>query len=135
MKLRRRSDTARGQALVEVLLVLPVLLLLVMGAVDVGRLLFASVAIEEATQEGAIFAAYSPTEFDPIRTRILSSSDVDEVQDATVTVMCNTSPAPGQVEVTAEVNYPLVTPVIAAMLGNTVRLSATVVATNLAGAC
>ena len=135
MSLSRRSRTVRGQALVEVVLVLPVLLLLVMGAVDVGRLLFASVAVEEAAQEGALYAAYSPTEFDPIRTRILSSSDVDEVQDATVTVMCNTTPAPGQVEVTAEVDYPLITPVVAALLGSTVHLTATVVATNLAGVC
>lgn len=129
----RRAE--RGQALTEFILVLPVLLMLIMGAVDVGRLLFASVAIEEATQEGALFAAYNPTSVAPIQTRVQTSSNATEVQTATVSVACDNTPAPGVIEVTTEVDYPLITPLVSAMLGGTVHLSASVVAVNLQGAC
>jgi Flp pilus assembly protein TadG len=135
MRRLRVADHSRGQAFTEVALVLPILLVLLMGTIDVARLLFASVAVEEATQEGALFAAFSPTSFIPIRDRINTSSDTDEVVDATVSVSCSLSPAPGSVTVTTQVNYPLITPIVSAMLGGTVQLSATVVAPNLAGAC
>jgi Flp pilus assembly protein TadG len=50
----RRS---RGQALVELALVLPVLLLLALLAVDFGRLFTTYVAVNNAAREGAFFAA------------------------------------------------------------------------------
>ena len=134
MRIRRRP-ASRGQALTEVLLVTPLLLMLIMGAIDVGRLLFASVALEEAAQEGALFAAYNPTEEEPIRARVLGSSTAEEVEDATVTVDCVATPAPGTIEVTVEVDYPLITPIISSMLGSPVTLSATVIATNIQGTC
>jgi Flp pilus assembly protein TadG len=131
----RARRPARGQALAEVLIVMPLLLLLIMGAIDVGRLLFASVAIEEAAQEGALFAAYNPTDEDPIRDRVLSSSTAEEVTDATVTVDCVPTPAPGTIEVTVEADYPLITPIISGMFGSPITLSATVIATNVQGTC
>lgn len=130
-----RPGASRGQALTEALILMPLLLLLIMGAIDVGRLLFASVALEEAAQEGALFAAYNPTDEDPIRARVLSSSAAEEVEDATVTVDCVATPAPGTIEVTVEVDYPLITPIISAVLGSPVTLSATVIATNVQGTC
>jgi TadE-like protein len=51
----------RGQSLVEFALVLPVLLLLLGGAVDLGRLFYAQVAISNAAKEGAFFGASNPT--------------------------------------------------------------------------
>jgi Flp pilus assembly protein TadG len=132
---RRRTDTPRGQALVEVLLVVPILLMLIMGAVDIGRMLAASVALEEAAQEGALFAAYNPTDTDAIRDRVLGSSTAGEVVDATVTVVCTPTPAPGVIEVTTELDYPMITPFVGALLGSEVALSATVIATNVQGTC
>lgn len=130
-----RRPAHRGQALAEVMLVLPLLLLLALGTVDIGRLLFASVALEEAVQEGALFAAYNPTPTGPIQDRVRASSNATEVQAATVSVTCTASPAPGTVSVTAAVDYALITPVISSMLGDTVRLTATVVAPNIQAAC
>jgi Flp pilus assembly protein TadG len=129
-----RSST-RGQALTEVLIVMPLLLVLIMGAIDVGRLLFASVALEEAAQEGALFAAYQPADENPIRDRVLSSTTSNEVEGATVTVDCVATPAPGTIEVTVEADYPLITPIVSSMLGSPVTLSATVIATNIQGTC
>jgi Flp pilus assembly protein TadG len=135
MTIGGRGASRRGQALTEAVVVMPLLVLLIMGAVDVGRLLFASVALEEAAQEGALFAAYNPADDGPIEARVLASSTAEEVQDATVTVDCVATPAPGTVEVTVEVDYPLITPVVSALLGSPVTLSATVVATNVQGTC
>lgn len=117
------------------LLVLPMLLLLVLGAVDIGRLLFASVALEEATQEGALYAAYNPTATGAIQARVLGSTTSDDLDGASVSVQCVASPAPGTVEVTTTVAYPLITPIIPQLIGDPFTLSATVVATNVQGSC
>jgi Flp pilus assembly protein TadG len=49
-----------GQSLVEFALVLPIMLLLLAGAIDLGRLFYAYVAVENAAKEGALFGARSP---------------------------------------------------------------------------
>lgn len=70
--MRRRNPTARslllprsgagGQALVELALIVPVMLLLLLIAVDFGRLFFSYVEINNAAREGAQFASVSPTD-------------------------------------------------------------------------
>ena len=51
--LHKRSANERGSSLVEVALVLPVLLVLFLGIVEVAFLLFAHVQVANATREGA----------------------------------------------------------------------------------
>ena len=46
--------------MVEFALVLPIMLLLLAGAIDLGRLFYAYVAVENAAKEGALFGARSP---------------------------------------------------------------------------
>ena len=50
----------RGQSLVELAVVLPILLVLLGGAVDLGRVFFTRVAVENAAKEGVLFGARSP---------------------------------------------------------------------------
>ena len=58
---RRITDSrTRGQSVVEFALVLPIMLLLLAGAIDLGRLFYAYVAVENAAKEGALFGARSP---------------------------------------------------------------------------
>lgn len=52
--------TGRGAAAVEFALVLPLLLMLVFGIVDFGRLFFAQVSVTQAAREGARLAALAP---------------------------------------------------------------------------
>ena len=60
----RRSDRrSRGQAFVELALVLPVLLLLTLGAIDLGRLFFAEISVTNAAREGAMVGAETPTSY------------------------------------------------------------------------
>jgi uncharacterized membrane protein len=59
-KIRNRQHS-RGQALVEFALIVPVMLLLLLIAIDFGRLFFSYVAINNAAREGASFASVVPT--------------------------------------------------------------------------
>jgi Flp pilus assembly protein TadG len=52
---------SRGQALVELALVTPLLLLLLLGAIDLGRLFYARITVTNAAREGAMMAADTPT--------------------------------------------------------------------------
>ena len=54
----------RGQGLVELALFLPVLLVLVMGVIDFGRVYFAYVTITNAAREGAFYVSLNPTASD-----------------------------------------------------------------------
>lgn len=54
---RLDRDQARGQSLVELALVAPILLLLLLGAIDFGRLLQARVTAEAAVRAGASWGA------------------------------------------------------------------------------
>ncbi len=57
---RGRRPTSAGQALLELALVAPVLLILLGGAIDLGRLFYAKISIADAAREGALWAAQHP---------------------------------------------------------------------------
>ncbi len=49
-----------GQGLVELALVLPVLLLLVIGVLDIGRAFYIKIVLENAARGGAYYMVYHP---------------------------------------------------------------------------
>jgi Flp pilus assembly protein TadG len=57
----RRQERSRGQALVELALALPVLLLIFMGLFDFGRAVFAYNSLSNAAREGARVAIVDQT--------------------------------------------------------------------------
>ena len=54
----RMARSRLGQAMVESALVFPVLMLLVLGSADLGRIFYYSIAVTNATREGARHGAY-----------------------------------------------------------------------------
>jgi Flp pilus assembly protein TadG len=56
----RRCTGCRGQSLVELALILPVLTLLLVGMVDLGRVFFYQARLTNAVKEGAFYGAYTP---------------------------------------------------------------------------
>lgn len=56
LRLRRDTPSSRGQALVETALVLPILALILVMAVDFGRVFFGWVALQSAARVGAEYA-------------------------------------------------------------------------------
>ncbi|GAB4056324.1 TadE/TadG family type IV pilus assembly protein [Catellatospora paridis] len=123
----------RGAAAVEMALVLPILLLLVFGIIDFGRMLSTQIKITEAAREGARAATI-------LNTSTAARARVATVLGATpvsVSVSGGSAPcanaAPGtDATVRVDHNFNFVTPIsaIAALVGRgpspgTVQLSAT----------
>jgi len=60
---RRFHDHQRGQSLVELALVLPILLVLLAAALDLGRVFYSTVSLNNAAREGALQAAETPSSY------------------------------------------------------------------------
>jgi hypothetical protein len=67
-----RQSSRRGQTLVEFALVLPLLLLIIFGVIDLGRAFYTSVVLSNMARTGARFAAlnYSNTSILDLRSKI-----------------------------------------------------------------
>lgn len=123
-RIRRRE---RGAALVETVVIIPALLVLVMGVIDVGRLLSTSAKVQEAAQEGALFASYSPGDHLDTRDRIVDSLGDFNLDTTKIEVVCAPDDA---IEVSIDHDVDLLTPWISSMLGNTVTISGQAVGKN-----
>lgn len=65
-----RNDAQEGQSLVELALLLPVLLLIMAGVLDLGRAFHAYVTVTNAAREGARYGAFHPTDSFGIRNQV-----------------------------------------------------------------
>jgi len=134
---------ARGQALVELAIALPLFLLVVGAAIDLGRLFHAYVAIENASKEGAFYGASNPR-CDVAKTGCTNPNNIAwrvnqeavGLSGVTHTVVCF---APNGVQrgsldscvegdtLRVDVAHPfgLVTPILTPIVGNQLTLGAT----------
>ena len=136
----------RGQSLVEFALTLPLLLLIVMGTVDLGRAYFRVENLTNAVKEGAFFGARAPTCDtnlnpgcpDPRNVQFRVSQELDNVAFTGFTARCF---APGTTDFTtpgktltdcedgdlyyvkATVPFDLITPILADLIGSTLNLT------------
>ena len=60
----KQKEKYWGQSLVEFALLLPLLLLLVIGAMDIGRIFYYKMVLTNAAREGANYLAYYPDDAD-----------------------------------------------------------------------
>jgi Flp pilus assembly protein TadG len=82
--LRHRVREKAGQAFVELALVLPIFLLLLVGAVEVGRLAFASIEVSNAARAAVAYAARSHiTAQDTANIQLAATNDAKEVTSMT----------------------------------------------------
>jgi PKD repeat protein len=91
---RNRRQASRGQALVEFALIIPVMLLMLVIAIDFGRMFFSYVAITNAAREGAAIGAHEPSNLTQIQTTAgqETSSQSQRGENAlTVTTVCKDS--------------------------------------------
>lgn len=124
--MRDRND--RGAALLEMAIALPFLVLVVLGVVDFGRALFAQIGLEQAAQEGAIYAAFNPDDYAKVQLRVAEASGFPSLSAADVTVGCPAGPSGGTVEVSVSHVHNLVTPIVSSWFGGSLNLSAQSVA-------
>jgi Flp pilus assembly protein TadG len=146
-KRRHLRPATRGQALVELALILPVFLLLFAAALDLGRLYYSQITINNAAKEGALEASRNPTSFDSTKpcdatTNRVVCLVINEAKgsfyaiapgDISLTCSpgpCSATPVVGDtVSVSVRGTFTLVTPLLASFLGGqTVGISATSVA-------
>jgi Flp pilus assembly protein TadG len=138
--LRAGRPHSRGQALVELALIVPVLALLLLATLDLGRLYYSTITVTNAAREAALEATVNPSSYtagtcDPVTSSIVCAA-VNEARNSWVTVApadvvasCNPSCSKAygnEVTVTVTGHFDLLTPLIGAFTGGqNVTLSST----------
>ena len=84
----KHTKSERGIALVETALLLPFLVLLLFGVLDVGRLVFAKIELHEAVQEGSLWGSYDPDSYSAVQTRVAESLNNPDIFPTDVVVTC-----------------------------------------------
>lgn len=133
--LRRHRERSLGQSLVEFALILPVFLVILSAAIDLGRLAYARVTIANVAREAAMQAAQTPTSYqagqpcssaDPdanlviCRALLESTGSVVTVSPSDITMTCTPSCAESMghtVTATAHGTFNLLTPFMAVFFG------------------
>jgi hypothetical protein len=133
----RWRDAPRGVAFVEFAIMLPLLLTLALGAVDLGRGLISYVELEQAAQEGALYGSFAPSDHALViaRTRDSSTGLVD-LSDAAVDVevLCAPEVPAGKIGVRLSLTLDVLTPLVGPLLGGSIPLQAQSVGTNFTDA-
>jgi Flp pilus assembly protein TadG len=131
---RGRRAVELGQSLVELAVVLPLALLLLTASIDVGRIVFTFISLEDAVQEGSVYLANNPTATQAeIAARVQGSSSATEVANATVSIQSPCATTTMWVEASAPA-LTMLTPGGNQLFGSVV-LTSRIVTTNLKGTC
>jgi len=115
-KIAQRRE--QGQSLVEFALLLPLLLILLLGVLDLGRVFYVLVALKDAADEGATYAAIRPLDTQGIQLRTADASgSLVTIDPAQVTVVRPATVVPGApITVTVEHSFEFFNPFIAPVL-------------------
>jgi Flp pilus assembly protein TadG len=119
MKHRRKGQKEKGQSLLELALVLPLLIIILAGVLDLGRLYYAYVAVTDAAAEGASYAAIHPEpgERDEVFRRAQEASrGLVQIDPDMVKVDCPTVVSGAPITVTVSYSFTVATPVISAIV-------------------
>lgn len=118
--LRTWIKSERGQAIVESALVMPIVLLLVIGMVELGRVSNAYMAVMHAARHGARYGAVGGTN-EEIVTRVKGAATPLNPSELTVTVFPEHGRQSGM-DIQVSVTYPvvLITPLVSSFLSNPV---------------
>jgi hypothetical protein len=108
----------KGQSLVELTLVLPVLLFILSGVLDLGRLYMVIVALTDAASEGATYAAIHPdaTTVEIIGRSQAASGGFVPLDAEMVAVDCPTIAPGAPITVTVGYSFTVATPLINAIV-------------------
>ena len=147
------SSRSAGQALVEFALVLPVMLLLLLMAVDFGRLFTTYIAINNAAREGAFYAAEHARDTPFVQASFEAAAQAAAEREVNVqgqggegmlpsacrsarppgrpaALSCDTAASSGgvtayQATVTVSQPFSLITPIVGELFGGSLDLTAT----------
>ena len=96
MKRTCRESSERGQAMLEVALLLPVLLLLALGVIELGRYMYISILVGNAARAGAAYGAQSlPLSVDTTGIQAAADNDFQNNGQSTASLSLTSSVACG----------------------------------------
>lgn len=110
-----QSNRASGQSLVEFALGISFILILLAGALDLGRAYFTFLSLRDAAQEGALYGSLAPDDIAGIRAHVRASSgwpvDFSSFTDAQIEVN-TTGPAcvGSELKVTLHLDFVMAAP-------------------------
>ncbi len=73
MKRQNNTSSEKGQSLLELAVALVILLILLAGLVDLGRIMYEYLTMRDAAQEGAGYAAVYPNDCNHIVSRVMQN--------------------------------------------------------------
>ncbi len=114
------NNRQKGQSLLEFALLLPILLIMLMGLLDLGRAYYAIVALEDMAGEGAAYASIHPMDIAGVQQRVSEAGGgLVYVGPSMVTVTHPPSVLPGA-PITVTISYPFVilTPFVQGMVSD-----------------
>lgn len=115
--IRKGKGKEKGQSLTEVAIALPVILLILAGVLDLGRLYYVTVALTDAAGEGAAYATINPYATDEIIARtVAASGGMVQIEADNVTIDYPVIQAGMPVTVTVEYDFTVATPIINAIV-------------------
>lgn len=114
---QKGTQREKGQSLAEFAIVLPFLLVILAGVLDLGRLYYVSVSISDAAAEGAAYAAINPENSTEIIARAqAASTGIVTVQEDMVDVDCPVIASGQPVTVTVNYDFVVATPLLNAIV-------------------
>ena len=119
--MRKWSRSTRGQALVEFALILPLLVLILMGIIEFGRLWMTMITLSGAAREGARLAVVTAPDHDAVETAANNVLDAAGLGPGTITI--SGPNAQNDVTVTVEITYTVITGSIIPGLGGSLQLA------------
>jgi hypothetical protein len=148
MRITRTLDKKeRGQSLLELAVSMTVLLILLAGIVDIGRVVFHYITMRDAVQEASTYGAVYPTHCDQIRDRAYTA--LDESQNFQIDVKVDGLACASAIATTGRAchgkellitvrdpDFPITMPLLGSILGRqTIPLEAHIAATILRPPC
>lgn len=123
MKLHKGEQ---GQAMVEMALVLPLLLLLLLGIIEMGRVGYAYITVSNAARSAARVASAGGMDLDIQNAAIIAAPSLNEAELTTVITPIQINRQSGQ-SVQIQVSYPvhLIVPMISDILPNPFLVNST----------
>jgi hypothetical protein len=131
------EDREKGQSLTELAIVLPFLLLILSGVLDLGRLYMVVVALTDAASEGATYAAIHPhaTSLEISERSEAASGGFVQLDAEMVAVDCPVIASGAPITVTVGYSFTVATPLINAIVPEgVIRLRGTATEPILTGA-
>jgi Flp pilus assembly protein TadG len=127
--IRKIMRERKGQGLVEMALVLPLLLLLLFGIVEFGRVLGAGLMVSHCARDGARYGSVGASDYEitnRIRTRTAGIL-YDEAEPSTLVITITRSGATRGGDIKVNISYPvtLYIPIISSITGNPVMVEGT----------